>query len=172
MLLYFVVGKRLPTSFILTEGVLEMKRIYVKEEACIGCSLCKVACQVEHSRSRNMIKAFKKETPRPVPRIRVESKQEVSFAIQCRQCTEPWCFYSCLTGAMSKDPVTGIVTVDPERCIGCWTCIIACPYGALNMDMGSKIVAKCDLCAGRDMPACVANCPNEALALSTGAGEE
>jgi len=149
-----------------------MKRIFIKEEACIGCGLCQVYCQTEHSQSKDIIKAFKKESPRPLPRIRIETRENISFAIQCRQCTEPWCVYSCLTGAMHNDPVSGLITVDAERCIGCWTCIVACPYGALTKDVNSKTVAKCDLCPGRDIPACVANCPNEALVLSVDGEEE
>jgi len=140
-----------------------MKRIYVNEEVCIGCGLCQVFCQVEQSKSKDLIKAFKKETPRPLPRVRVERNVEVSFPIQCRHCTEPWCVYSCLTGALQKDPVTGMVSVDMEKCIGCWTCIVACPYGALSQDLNSKTIIKCDLCPGREIPACVMNCPNEAL---------
>ncbi len=142
-----------------------MKRVYVKEEVCIGCGLCRIYCQAEHSRSKDMIKAFKKETPRPSPRIRVERVGEVSLSIRCRHCDEPWCVYSCLTGAMRKDPVSGVVGVDTAKCIGCWTCVIACPYAAITRDV-SKIVAKCDLCPGLDIPVCVANCPNEALLLS------
>lgn len=143
-----------------------MKKVYVREEVCIGCGLCQVYCQTEHSRARDIIKAFKRETPRPLPRIRVERKGEICFAVQCHHCAEPWCIYSCLTGAMHKDSLTGIVAVDPEKCIGCWTCIMSCPYGALTRDSSSHVVAKCDLCPGRDVPVCVANCPNEALVLS------
>jgi len=142
-----------------------MKRIYVKEEACIGCGLCQVYCQIEHSQSKDIIKTFKRESPRPLPRMRVERNMEISFPIQCRQCAEPWCVYSCLTGAMHKDPANGMVIVDAERCIGCWTCIVACPYGALTRDINSKTIVKCDFCPGRDIPACVINCPNEALVL-------
>lgn len=140
--------------------------IYIKEEVCIGCGLCRVYCQTEHSQSKDIIKAFKREIPNPTPRIRVETKGEVCFAIQCRNCTEPWCVYSCLTGAMHKDPVTGIIAVDQDRCIGCWTCIVACPYGALARDISSHTIVKCDFCPEHDVPVCVANCPNEALVLS------
>jgi carbon-monoxide dehydrogenase iron sulfur subunit len=49
--------------------------------------------------------------------------------------------------------------------MGCWTCILACPHGAITRDRGKKVVAKCDFCPGRDEPACVANCPNEALMI-------
>jgi Fe-S-cluster-containing hydrogenase components 2 len=64
---------------------------------------------------------------------------------------------------MHKDPVSGAIIVDVKKCIGCWTCIIACPYGVLTRNISSKSIVKCDLCPGRDIPACVANCPNEAL---------
>ena len=149
-----------------------MKRVYIKEEVCIGCGLCQVYCQVEQSQSKDLIKAFKKETPRPLPRLHVERNVEVSFPIQCRHCTESWCVYSCLTGAMHKDPVNGIVSVDMENCIGCWTCIVACPYGALSRDMNSKTIIKCDLCPMREIPVCVMNCPNEALVLGVDEKEE
>lgn len=148
-----------------------MKGIRVREAVCIGCGLCRVYCLVEHSHSKDLIKAFKKENPRPLARIRVDRWEEISFPVQCHHCAEPWCTYSCLTGAMQKDPLTGVVSVDPERCIGCGTCIVACPYGALAKDTSKRIIAKCDFCLGLTIPACVANCPNEALVLITN-GEE
>jgi carbon-monoxide dehydrogenase iron sulfur subunit len=129
----------------------------------MGCGLCRVYCLAEHSRTHDIVKAFKKESPRPLPRIRVERNGEVSFSLQCRHCDEPWCVYSCLTGAMHQDKLTGAITIDEEKCTGCWTCIVACPNGALIRDIGKKVVAKCDLCPGSEVPACVANCPNEAL---------
>ncbi len=142
-----------------------MKRVYVKEEVCMACGLCRVYCLVEHSATRDILKAFKRELPRPLSRIRIEKNGEVSFSLQCRHCDEPWCVYSCLTGAMHRDRAGGAITVDPEKCVGCWTCIVACPYGAIVRDKDRKIAAKCDLCPSRDIPACVANCPNEALVL-------
>jgi carbon-monoxide dehydrogenase iron sulfur subunit len=144
-----------------------MKRVYVKEQVCMGCGLCEVYCRVEHSQSKDLFKAFKRETPRPLPRVRVERNIDVSFPIQCRQCAEPWCVYSCLTGAMKKDSASDQIIVDVEKCVGCWTCIVACPYGALSRDLNSRTVIKCDFCPGREIPACVINCPNEALVLGS-----
>lgn len=66
---------------------------------------------------------------------------------------------------MQRDSTTGLVVVDRNKCMGCWTCIVACPNGALTRDLDNRVVAKCDLCPGREVPACVANCPNEALVL-------
>ena len=67
---------------------------------------------------------------------------------------------------MCRNPATGVVSVDEGKCIGCWTCLLACPYGALFRDENKKVVAKCDLCPEHEVPVCVTNCPNEALVLS------
>jgi len=142
-----------------------MTIIHVNQEFCIGCGLCRVYCQVEHSRSKDIVKAFKREIPRALPRLRVERNQEVCFPVQCRHCEEPWCEYWCIAGAMRKDAETGIVTLEEHKCVGCWTCMAACPYGAIIPDWNGKAVVKCDLCPERDTPACVANCPNEALVV-------
>lgn len=141
----------------------KMKKVYVNEDICMGCGLCQVYCSVAHSHSKDIIKAYKKESPRPLPRIRVEKQDETAFSFQCRHCDVPVCVYSCLTGAMKKDPDTGVVTVDSEKCIGCWTCIVACANGAIAKDTERKVALKCDLCPDEEIPACVANCPNEAL---------
>jgi len=142
------------------------KRIYTKEEVCVGCRLCEIYCIAAHSKYKNdLIKTFKKLSKRPLPRIVVEEKKPVSFGLQCRHCDDPECVKACITGAMQKDLKTGVVINDIERCIGCWTCILACPYGVIKRDYeNKKIASKCDLCMESNMePACVKNCPNEAL---------
>jgi len=141
----------------------EMRRVYIKEEVCIGCHLCEVYCQLQHAQSGDLIKAFKREYPRPLPRIRVEEKGVVSLLVQCQQCNEAPCIHACLTGALSYDPMSLFVKIDEEKCIGCWTCLLVCPYGAIRRDSEQKKILKCDLCQGEEIPICVANCPNEAL---------
>ena len=140
-----------------------MKSIDVKEEYCIGCGLCEVYCTVQHSKSKDIIKAYNREKPRPTSRINLEVHKPISFAIQCRHCEDAPCTIACLSGAMQKDDETGLVTHDEEKCIGCWTCIMVCPYGAIKMDAATKVVSKCDFCTELEIPACVASCPNGAL---------
>lgn len=140
-----------------------MRRIYIKEEVCIGCHLCEVYCQLQHSQSKDLIKTFKREAPRPLPRLRMEEKGPVSFPVRCQHCDESPCVYACLTGALSRETDSGVVNMDEERCIGCWMCILVCPFGAIRQDTKQRKVVKCDLCQGEDIPRCVANCPNEAL---------
>ena len=140
-----------------------IRRVYPLEELCMGCGLCEVYCLVEHSRSRDVLRAFLQEQPPAVARLRVERRDELFLPLQCRHCPEPLCVYSCLTGALRRDRETGEVHVDGARCIGCWTCILACPYGAIQRDLQRGVIAKCDLCPDLSLPACVAACPNEAI---------
>lgn len=143
-----------------------MKRIYAREEVCIGCHLCEIHCQVEHSRTRNILKTFKSAEGPPTARIMVEEQGPVSFALQCRHCDEPYCAYGCIAGAIFRDEKTGEVIQDPAKCIGCWTCVLVCTKGAIRPDLrGPRKAAKCDMCPGRTMPACVELCPNDALYL-------
>lgn len=141
-----------------------MKRIFPKEEVCIGCRLCEIYCLVEHSRSKDILKAFKKEKPKALPRIQVEEKGNVSFGLQCRHCEQPYCLEACMSGALHRDERTGAILHEREQCVGCWMCIMVCPYGVIQRDLGEKKVAsKCDLCAGKESPICVLKCPNQAL---------
>jgi carbon-monoxide dehydrogenase iron sulfur subunit len=140
-----------------------MRRVYVKEEVCIGCHLCEVYCQLQHTPSKDLIKAFKRESPRPLPRLRVEEKGVVSFSVRCQHCDEAPCVYACPTGAITRDGMTGMIKVDEERCVGCWMCILVCPLGAIKRDAYQRKTVRCDLCQGEHIPVCVANCPNEAL---------
>jgi carbon-monoxide dehydrogenase iron sulfur subunit len=141
-----------------------VKRIYIREEYCMGCRLCEVHCLVQHSKTKNIIKAYKGEYPKPIPRIIVEEKGYVSFALQCRHCEDAPCLEACITGAMYRDKKTGAVLCDEDKCIGCWMCIMVCPFGVISRNIeGKKIASKCDLCVGEEVPVCVKNCPNEAI---------
>jgi carbon-monoxide dehydrogenase iron sulfur subunit len=140
-----------------------MNKIYVKEEVCMGCHLCEVFCRLEHSHSKDLIKAFKQELPSPLARCSVEIRKPVSLSLRCQNCEDAPCLYYCLTGALHRDTSSGIVIVDENKCIGCWTCLLACPFGAIRRDTLQKRIVKCDLCGGKEMPVCVSNCPNEAL---------
>lgn len=138
-----------------------MKKVYVNEERCLGCHLCEFYCGFAHSGKESMEKAYNCDNP-PVARIQIEEGDAVNFAVSCRHCETPLCVKSCITGALSKN-ADGVVTVDENRCIGCFTCILSCPYGSIVPD-GGKPVKKCDLCVqSGGEPACAAACPNRAI---------
>jgi carbon-monoxide dehydrogenase iron sulfur subunit len=107
-----------------------------------------------------MVKALK---DKPIyPRLRVEDDGGVTYAVSCRHCTDPLCVRSCIAAALSVD--AGVVTIDRDRCVSCYTCILVCPYGALAHD-DAGVVRKCELCLNNAIgqPACVAGCPNRAI---------
>ena len=142
-----------------------MKRIRILEQHCVGCGLCEVHCVVQHSRSGKIIKAYRDQRDEIVAAVQVERSGYESFALQCRHCEDPLCIEACMTGALYRDPETDAVLCDSERCVGCWMCIMICPAGAIQRVPDGSAATKCDLCAGRDVPVCVENCPNEALVV-------
>jgi len=92
----------------------------------------------------------------------------VVFPELCQHCPTPACVDACIAGALSRQSGTGKVVLDSDRCVGCWSCIMACPFAAVRRDLrGRPLSARCDRCEGFHGPACVAACPT--LALQRGA---
>jgi len=141
-----------------------MKRVYVNPEFCIGCKLCELACLTEHSQSKDLIIAYREETKQGLlPRNTVEQFKWITASFNCRHCAEPYCVQACISGALQKDPDSGRVVYNEEQCVGCWSCLMACPFGAIKRHPIKEKIVKCDLCPQREVPACVSACPNQAL---------
>lgn len=138
-----------------------MKRIYVNEKWCLGCHLCEYYCAFANSGKSDMVKALK--NVRIHPRIHIEGNAGVHFAVSCRHCTNPLCVKGCISGALSiKD---GVIEINQDKCVGCFTCILSCPYGAIMPDENGAVMQKCELCTknAAGSPACVNGCPNQAI---------
>lgn len=137
-----------------------MKKVYVNEKWCIGCHLCEYYCYFASTNEKDMARTLKGKSIRPV--IIVEESKGITFALSCRHCSEPLCVKGCITGALSKK--NGTIVVNKSKCIGCYTCILSCPYGAIFPSEGS-IIQKCELCTNNihGTPQCVQNCPNRAI---------
>ena len=137
-----------------------MKRVYVQEEWCLACHLCEYNCAFANSGMDEMVLALKGKAI--FPRIHVEGDERISFAVSCRHCTDPLCVKGCIAGALSQQD--GVIKVNRTRCVGCLTCVVLCPYGALAAGPDG-IMQKCELCLENACgePACVAGCPNRAI---------
>lgn len=137
-----------------------MERVYVNEQWCLGCHLCEYNCAFANSGQTNIVKALKGKSI--FPRIHVEGEDKITFAVSCRHCEDPICVKSCISGALSKKD--GTVCINRNKCVGCLTCILVCPYGAMSQDANGAI-QKCELCMGNTCgePACVKGCPNRAI---------
>lgn len=139
---------------------MKMKRVYVNEKWCLGCHLCEYNCAFSSSGKSDMVTALM--NLKINPSIRVEENNNVCFAVSCRHCEIPLCVKSCITGALTQK--NGVISIDKEMCIGCYTCILACPYGAISTSTNG-VVQKCELClnSNNEKPACVSGCPNGAI---------
>ncbi len=142
-----------------------MKIIAVHIDRCTGCRTCELYCATERgSNAKSLLQAVAEE-PLPQSRLRVEGSNQLSVALQCRQCQQAPCLDSCLTGALKRDAESGIVVIQENGCIGCWTCTLFCPYGVIYPWPERKIALKCDRCLYMELPVCVDVCPTQALEL-------
>jgi carbon-monoxide dehydrogenase iron sulfur subunit len=142
-----------------------MKQIFVRLDHCTGCHSCELACAIEHSAAKDLFAAIL-ERPLPQKRLFVEEGRGRAVPILCRHCEDAPCLNACISGALYRDE-RGAVRRRKEKCIGCWTCIMLCPYGVIGRQKeGRPIAVKCDLCDDRDSPACVDACPTKALVFA------
>ncbi|MBR17466.1 MAG: 4Fe-4S ferredoxin [Euryarchaeota archaeon] len=134
----------------------------IDNRTCIGCHACTVACKSEHDVplgvNRTHVKYIEKG-------IFPNSTREFSVH-RCNHCEDAPCTTICPTTALFNRS-DGIVDFDDERCIGCKSCMQACPYDALYIDPDKGTAAKCNYCAHRVEnsfePACVIVCPTESI---------
>ncbi len=141
-----------------------MKLVYIAEDACVECRLCELACYVEHSPTKDILDAYQMEN-RPMPKCTVDVNLPFSASIMCRHCIDAPCLTACQNGSIHTDS-RGAIIVNEETCVGCWMCIMMCPYGVITRDERRGyfgVSNKCDLCPDRETPACVDVCPNGAL---------
>lgn len=142
------------------------KEIFVRLDRCMGCYTCEVACTVEHSRNKNLYSAI---SERPVPKKRVYVEwvaPDGRIPVLCRHCEDAPCMHACISGAISRTD-EGVVFTNADKCIGCWTCVMVCPYGVIGRHMEEHKAYRCDRCPDRQSPACVDACPTKALVYRT-----
>ena len=131
-------------------------------ERCLACRACELACSVAHSQSGQLETAIAEELP-PKRRVTVAAGKDGIEALRCEQCAEPLCAFSCKSGALHRDPISGWIALEESRCVGCFMCMMVCPHG-IRPDPATDHVVRCDVCLDRETPACVAACPTGALA--------
>ncbi len=158
--------------------------VVADSKKCIGCKACEVACYVAHNDKENLtVTAGNIEMP-IIARLHVVDNGSYKVPVQCRQCEDAPCANVCPIGAITEQGDK--IIIDENKCIGCKTCAVACPFGAIDIlpryENGEKLFTKikksgevkeaykavstaykCDLCNGSDKPACVDACPKNAL---------
>ena len=142
------------------------KFIVVDEKRCLACKQCVLSCALAHSDADSLVDAVVGgETL--TPRVHVEAAGDMAIPMQCRHCEDAPCMMVCPTEAIRRCESDGPVLITQDQCIGCHCCILACPFGIIEMSADGAAAVKCDLCIERtqegEEPACVAACPTKAI---------
>ena len=129
------------------------KVLYIDHQKCTGCQLCELVCSVSHDGISNPARS----------RIRVVKWEAEGLYIpmSCQQCQDAPCLNVCPVKAISRNEELEKVVVDYDVCIGCRSCVSACPFGAMAFNPIDRKVFKCDLCDGE--PQCVRFCEEKAV---------
>ena len=129
------------------------KVLYIDHQKCTGCQLCELVCAVSHDGISNPARS----------RIRVVKWEAEGLYIpmSCQQCQDAPCLNVCPVKAISRNEASARVEVDYDVCIGCRSCVSACPFGAMAFNPTDRKVFKCDLCDGD--PQCVRFCEVKAV---------
>ncbi len=161
--------------------------VLVDMTRCVGCRSCEAACNAE----QNLPNPDKPFTDQSVFEISEEGRRrrtdETCYTVvdrydlpglehplfkkvQCNHCQEPACLSSCFVNAYTKTP-EGAVIYNPDVCVGCRTCMVACPFYIPTFKYSSALhprILKCIFCYDTRLkhgqpPACVEACPEDAL---------
>lgn len=135
-------------------------------DLCTGCEACRVACGNENAGGADtgwrQVLTFNPEHHPALP--------TVHLSLACNHCDVPACSNGCPARAYHRDPATGALLIDAEKCIGCRYCSWVCPYDAPQFDERQGVMTKCTFCVHRletgEAPACVAACPTGALGMT------
>jgi len=130
---------------------------------CLGCSSCVVGCKNWHDLPAN--------SPGRVKLMDLSfgsypQAERWMLPILCMHCSHPPCVAVCRFEACKKDE-DGVVVIDPQKCVGCELCVVACPYGARYLRPDTNRADGCDFCRDRFVdgknPLCVDACTGQAL---------
>jgi formate dehydrogenase iron-sulfur subunit len=139
---------------------------------CIGCEECVQACQRTNGTGEDAPRAWQGD-PSDLSATRwttlARAPKGRTVRLHCRHCLDPACASACPVGALHRTP-EGVVAYDPDICMGCRYCLIACPFQMTRYEWSSAAprVRKCVLCYDRirrgelDQPACTKACPVKA----------
>lgn len=143
---------------------MKQNTMVVDLDRCIGCMGCKVACKLENGIALGTSRI---EVYSIGPTGKYPDLEMYFLPVMCQQCAQPSCVNVCPTGACYKNDEDGVIFIDKEKCIGCKSCMKACPYSANNFNSEMRVMDKCTLCdhlqKSDEKPACVKNCSGSAL---------
>ena len=132
------------------------RRIFFLPERCLTCLSCVLACQLNSlSRKDAGGKALKRISPL--------FSRGTPWMWKCQQCSQAPCVEACVSGSLRRKEGGEGLESRPEACVGCGSCLLACPLGVPVLDPERERMSKCDLCLEEPVPPCVKACQSKAL---------
>jgi len=96
---------------------------------CVGCGACDITCKNENNVDRDIFWAHHfTRTAGVFPNVKYEHVPTL-----CNHCDNAACVKACPTKAMYKDDKR-LTLHDPDKCIGCKSCMQACPYDVISFN--------------------------------------
>ena len=151
---------------------MSQQAFYFDGTRCTGCKTCQMACKdyknIDLGISfRHVYEVTIGDTVKDADGILTTTCVSYPLSMSCNHCDSPICFEKCPQSAIIKDADTGLMSIDEEKCIGCGTCAIVCPYNAPKVDEEKKKAVRCNGCAERvaagKQPVCVEACSMRAI---------
>jgi anaerobic dimethyl sulfoxide reductase subunit B (iron-sulfur subunit) len=147
---------------------------YHNTDECVSCKACVIACKDKNDlplgeKMRKVYDYAKCEWTVDAQGVCTPSEDRYAYSVSmsCNHCVTPACMAVCPVEAIIKREEDGVVYIDEALCIGCSSCITACPFSAPYLSTVTSKVKKCDFC--RDLidegetPQCVAACSTRCL---------
>jgi len=149
------------------------KFIFADATKCIGCLNCELACAASHM-GISLDEAYERglRGEKLIHRNQVIKHANLTAPMQCMQCEDAPCVKACPINIIVYE--NNYVKIYEDDCIGCRSCAIVCPFGAIvmaerevdNQNVTNLVAIKCDLCGGDEgKQACVNVCPTDAIEL-------
>jgi len=127
-------------------GIKGMSKILVELNLCSSCSECEARCSYPYHLLNQGFEALREKLAREV---------------FCRRCEQRFCEKACPKSALEKGE-DGLIRRNVFRCISCYSCVLACPFGVLEKSYLVYHSNICDLCKEREAE-CVKSCPEGAI---------
>lgn len=159
----------------------------IDTKRCTGCNMCSMSCRVDHNLPNDVLYSTAVTDGSDYFRVPTgvypNDLKMMFYTMGCQHCDNPACVEVCPTGAAYKREEDGLVLIDNEKCIGCKSCIAACPYEGVRTLLSSEptypldfqigdhraqehipnTVEKCTFCSERldddERPLCIDLCP-------------
>ena len=136
------------------------RQIFFRPERCLMCLSCVLSCQLNSLGTRDARCLL---PGKPLKRISPVFSRGTPWMWKCQQCSQAPCAEACISGSLRPKEGGKGVEHRSETCVGCGSCLLACPLSIPALDREGGRMSKCNLCPEEQIPPCVKACQSQAL---------